>query len=977
MPAKTVSSTAPVASEGKARKSPAAAASAAAAFKRTTQPPPKPLPPQGNESGKHETELSKSSTAAAKKSVHSMTEKTTTPKTVTSLDPTKAMAAAVGAVNVAKAKAAQDLEKKEAQARLDKQEAIKEAKAQVAAMEASRENKTKATTERIQKEAKALASAMESVNQAKIKADAKVAEMKEAKGKEVGPKKMEAKAGDKAESKPEAKKIETKAKEIEKLEEKTNTRKMSEPKEQTTPKASKSKEPTSTDVKKTKLSEPKESSTTKELISRRPVHTSSDSSLAVPRPVQRSVSPARRETASSMNSHVLSPMPMRTGVLNHIPLLQHQRSSSDAPTVGNTKPPPQVMRRNSVSPKRVTSKTGLASSRLVVPQNDKSRPLSTDSLRSATSSGSDGIYSSTDSGADAIRAQSRTKQKAPILETHYQSAVPSNTNGAYIFHPGQSHGLARTTLRDKRSKTTIGFINPFHGYEQQARKSIELPSIAQPPPNVPLTAAKLASGGSASVKSPPIVPDAIPPPGASSHHRGFFGRVKQKLKMTSGKDGPTGNAVEEGMTIKTTMRKQHRKKSFNEDKPWKHHADAVKLTESERKRYEGMWAANRGSHIPYQYPEEQMEDMEYDEDEDTEEDEEEDDDESEYESDGDESEFSEGDTDLESMDEEDLEQGSKIEPPNGSGPVRESLEIERGPKQRESLESERPRMRESLESERPRLRESLECERPSVDVAKERRSSADILSKLNHPRPDNADKPKQVTLPQSSTYSLNSTAKRPSLPESKQGSVSTMRGSTSEDPDPTQTIHGLVVRELWRRSRLADDTLRQIWDLVDRRHDGCLDRESFLVGMWLVDQCLYGRKLPPKIDDTLWSSVGRLNVRIKIRRRKEERRAEKRQKKAMKMSSHKKKKKSKKSKSKSEKKHHKRASENNDAGGGTVPIPRKESNGENHQPHESVTHLPNPAGSSAGGLSKIGGIVGIGKKKTKVGESSGLAVSAA
>jgi hypothetical protein len=52
---------------------------------------------------------------------------------------------------------------------------------------------------------------------------------------------------------------------------------------------------------------------------------------------------------------------------------------------------------------------------------------------------------------------------------------------------------------------------------------------------------------------------------------------------------------------------------------------------------------------------------------------------------------------------------------------------------------------------------------------------------------------------------------------------------------------------------------------VDNNHDGTLDRASFVVGMWLVDQCLYGRKLPPKIDELIWNSVALLNVDVKVK----------------------------------------------------------------------------------------------------------------
>lgn len=79
-------------------------------------------------------------------------------------------------------------------------------------------------------------------------------------------------------------------------------------------------------------------------------------------------------------------------------------------------------------------------------------------------------------------------------------------------------------------------------------------------------------------------------------------------------------------------------------------------------------------------------------------------------------------------------------------------------------------------------------------------------------------------------------------------------------------VHGLVVRELWRRSRLPEDVLEKIWNLVDRKRIGALDREEFLIGTWLVDQCLYGRKLPRTVDSKLWNSVSKLNVKINIRK---------------------------------------------------------------------------------------------------------------
>lgn len=70
----------------------------------------------------------------------------------------------------------------------------------------------------------------------------------------------------------------------------------------------------------------------------------------------------------------------------------------------------------------------------------------------------------------------------------------------------------------------------------------------------------------------------------------------------------------------------------------------------------------------------------------------------------------------------------------------------------------------------------------------------------------------------------------------------------------------LVVKDIWSRSNLSNELLSQIYDMVDTRGDGTLDRKSFVVGMWLVDQCLYGRKLPKEIDHKVWSSVDKYVV---------------------------------------------------------------------------------------------------------------------
>ncbi|RYP10457.1 hypothetical protein DL764_000640 [Monosporascus ibericus] len=79
--------------------------------------------------------------------------------------------------------------------------------------------------------------------------------------------------------------------------------------------------------------------------------------------------------------------------------------------------------------------------------------------------------------------------------------------------------------------------------------------------------------------------------------------------------------------------------------------------------------------------------------------------------------------------------------------------------------------------------------------------------------------------------------------------------------DGRDLVVNVVVRDIWARSRLPFDELAEVWDLVDRRGRGALDKTEFVVGMWLIDQRLRGRKIPRKVGDSVWWSAN--DVRVK------------------------------------------------------------------------------------------------------------------
>ncbi|KAL8706882.1 MAG: hypothetical protein Q9201_000151 [Fulgogasparrea decipioides] len=87
--------------------------------------------------------------------------------------------------------------------------------------------------------------------------------------------------------------------------------------------------------------------------------------------------------------------------------------------------------------------------------------------------------------------------------------------------------------------------------------------------------------------------------------------------------------------------------------------------------------------------------------------------------------------------------------------------------------------------------------------------------------------------------------------------------------DPRNNDNGvlnIVVRDIWSRSHLPADVLEEVWKLVDVTGSGVLGKEEFVVGMWLVDQRLKGRKLPVKVSESVWFSARGL-VGVKVKRR--------------------------------------------------------------------------------------------------------------
>ncbi|KAL8634386.1 MAG: hypothetical protein Q9228_008019 [Teloschistes exilis] len=102
---------------------------------------------------------------------------------------------------------------------------------------------------------------------------------------------------------------------------------------------------------------------------------------------------------------------------------------------------------------------------------------------------------------------------------------------------------------------------------------------------------------------------------------------------------------------------------------------------------------------------------------------------------------------------------------------------------------------------------------------------------------------------------------------------------TSKDSDENKKdgVLNLIVRDIWSRSHLPPEVLEEIWNLVASpspqypstlskppAKSEVLGKEQFVVGTWLVDQRLKGRKLPSKVSESVWFSArGLVGVKVK------------------------------------------------------------------------------------------------------------------
>lgn len=303
-------------------------------------------------------------------------------------------------------------------------------------------------------------------------------------------------------------------------------------------------------------------------------------------------------------------------------------------------------------------------------------------------------------------------------------------------------------------------------------------------------------------------------PPSPTKKNGFFSRMFRKSANTPETSLMTLEATPSPVLtppvpkkhLKQTMRDGHvsKKKIFNEEKPWKHHLEAHVISEKERKRYEKVWAANKGGHVPL----------------------------------------------LASIVEATSERNGLLPPGlgelEGYRSSQSLLSTASGNTQATSQTGIQGGTQAGTGTQAAPHLGSQPIPTPAVPPA---HAAANLATN-------------NVSMALSPVASSLGVMNRQSFDGRSIQSVDTLE---QYERQQLEDIHGYVVAQLWRRSHLSDDVLCQVWDLVDNNQDGTLDRSSFVVGMWLVDQCLYGRKLPTKVDDAIWKSVGHLQVKIRVK----------------------------------------------------------------------------------------------------------------
>ncbi|KAK7750985.1 Increased rDNA silencing protein [Diatrype stigma] len=466
-------------------------------------------------------------------------------------------------------------------------------------------------------------------------------------------------------------------------------------------------------------------------------------------PSEKAVLPKRKPRAStpprsiaSANTSILSPQPRRASSKK---ILSHRSSDEDDTVESRSKVPPVVKPK----PQRRASVQHVENS--PAPLEESPRPIVlVDEERRPSSSSSNDTFVSAESEPTPQPALPRRPGKVPSTPDPprvRRSASTQSVPTTAATHPQNRRLLAPPPLPQRQQQ------------QKQQSTGIPLDSLTNAIVAGSLATSRLTPSMSSSTsKKPPS-----PPP--SRRHTPL--RMRQTLREPPSSGKGKNKSDDEDSEATRRHKHRHRKKPFGQKGKHAHHEGQRKrwreeITPRERKRYEGVWASNRGYL---------------------------------------------------------LVDGKRAGDRAGASQQRTP------PNQSQSLGLGSSQSRSLSQTQQPPTRASRDAPPRAVSTEVSNNTST------------------------SSSRDLIITK--------------SYDGDGEGDGD---LVANVVVRDLWARSRLPADELAEVWDLVDVRGRGALDRAEFVVGTWLVDQRLRGRKIPRKVSDSVWSSArSGAGVRVRVK----------------------------------------------------------------------------------------------------------------
>lgn len=140
---------------------------------------------------------------------------------------------------------------------------------------------------------------------------------------------------------------------------------------------------------------------------------------------------------------------------------------------------------------------------------------------------------------------------------------------------------------------------------------------------------------------------------------------------------------------------------------------------------------------------------------------------------------------------------------------------------------------------------------PPVKKSIEARRQAQARAQANAKQSQALRKPQSTSIPAGYTSTRESTMTKSVSPDAPTPQQRQRYEALFDANSVGGSVTALFVRAIWTRSNLDQFALYRIYSLVDRGHKAELSKEEFVIGTWLIDQCLADRPIPASLGPLL------------------------------------------------------------------------------------------------------------------------------